>query len=249
MPAGERPSRGWVDHHRDVDVVETTLADERNLPTAALLGGRTDRRQGARELIHDGPHAHRGGDTDHRDEIVAAGVADLGQGVVLLEDRDGRSRAAALRVAAIRGLDVLVTALDDEPSALEKLGDPDRSLTLLVRELRLRVDRAREGEERVAALVDGFDRALCERFRIAHVAAWCPAMSARMTRSSARSASSKRSAACSEARPRRRATFAISAMNRARKKRKACVPSPSESPWRRASTPYSRPSVSACAMS
>jgi len=57
---------------------------------------------------------------------------------------------------------------------------------------------------------------------------------------------SNRSAACSDANERLRATFAISDMKRARKKRKACVPSPSESPWRRASTPYSRPSTSAC---
>src|SRR2546428_7745909 len=133
-------------------------------------------------------------------------MPDLGQRVVPREDRDRRSGAASLRVAAIRGLDVLVAAFDGEPSALEELGDAERGLALFVGELGLRMDRAREREQRVAPLIDRLDRALCQRLRIAHVA-WWPAMSARITRSSARSASSNSSAACSDARPRRRATF------------------------------------------
>jgi hypothetical protein len=51
-------------------------------------------------------------------------VSDLSEGVVLLEDRDRRSGAPALRIAAIRRLDVLVAALDRESGALEELGDP-----------------------------------------------------------------------------------------------------------------------------
>src|SRR6267143_2207641 len=237
-----------MDHHRDVHIVEAAGANERDLPAAALLRGRADSDDLSRQLVHHRADSDRCGHADHRDQVVTARVSDLSEGVVLLEDRDRRSGAPALRIAAVRRLDVLVAALDRESRALEELGDPERGLALLVRELGLRVDRARQREERVTTLVDRLDRALCDRLWIAQCD-WCPAMSARITRSSARSASSKSSAACSEARPRRRATVAISAMNRARKKRKACVPSPSESPCRRASTPYSRPSTSACAMS
>src|SRR5205814_1770989 len=231
-----------------VDIVEPARANERHLAAAALLRGCADGGEPARELVHHRAHADGCGDADHRDEVVPAGMADLGERVVLLEDRDRWSGRSALRVAAIGGLDVLVSALNGEARAFEKLGDPEGGFPLLVCELRLGVNGARQREERIAPLVDRLDRALRERLRVAQCD-WCPAMSARITRSSARSASSKRSAACSETRPRRRATFAISAMKRARKNRNACVPSPSDSPCRRASTPYSRPSTSACAMS
>src|SRR5207248_7050861 len=125
--------------------------------------------EGAGKLIHHRANADRRGYADHRDEVVTAGMADLGEGVVLLEDRDGRSRPTAFRISPIGGLDVLVAALDREAGALEELGDAKSGLALLVRELGLGVDRAGQREERVAPLVDRFDRALRERLRIAQV--------------------------------------------------------------------------------
>src|SRR5207245_3684936 len=107
------------------------------------------------------------GDADHRDEIVAAGVSDLGERVVFLKDRDRWTRRAALRVAAIARLDAAVAALHTEPRAFEELGDAQRGLALLVCELGLRVDGAREGEQRLTPLVDRFDRALAEGLGIA----------------------------------------------------------------------------------
>ena len=167
VPARERSSGSRVDHHRDVDVVEAAGANERHLAAAALLRGCTDRRELSRQLIHHRAHAHGRGDADHRDEVVAARVSDLSEGVVFLEDRDRRSGTSAFRVAPIRGLDVLVAALDRESRALEELGDADGGLSLFIRELGLRVDRAREREERVATLVDRLDRALGKRLRVA----------------------------------------------------------------------------------
>ena len=90
-----------MDHHRDVHVVESALPDERHLAAAAFLRRRADRGEAAGHLVHHGAHADGRGHADHRDEVVAARVADLSEGVVLLKDRDGRARAAAFRIAAI----------------------------------------------------------------------------------------------------------------------------------------------------
>ena len=95
-------------------------------------------------------------------------MPELGKCVVLLQDRDGGPGSAAVRVAAIRGLDVLVLALDAEARALEELGEADRRFALLIGDLGLRVQRARERIERVAALVDRLQRALVQRLRITH---------------------------------------------------------------------------------
>ena len=209
-----------MDHHRHVHVVEAARANERDLPATALLRRGADGRELARELVHHRAHPDGRGDADHRDEVVPAGMPDLGERVVLLEDRDRWPGRSTLRVAAVRGLDVLVAALHGESRPLQELGDPERGLALLICQLRFRVNGARQREERIAPLIDRLDRALRERLRVAQ-GDWCPAMRARITRSSARSASSKRSAACSETSPRRRATFAISAMKRARKNRNA----------------------------
>src|SRR5919204_3769184 len=149
-----------MDHHRDVHVIEATSAQERDFASAALFRRRADRRETPGELIHDGANSHRSGDAHHRDEVVAAGVADLGEGVILLKDRDRRTRSPPLRVAAIARLDPPIAALDAESGAFEELGEADRGLALFKSELGLRVDRARQSEERVAPLLDRAERAL-----------------------------------------------------------------------------------------
>src|SRR3989442_2445955 len=168
MTSGEGSAGRGVDHHRGITGVEPAGPDERDLAAAAFLRGRADRGELPRQLIYDRPHADRSRDADHRDEVVAAGVPDLGERVVLLEDRDRRSGRPALRVPAIAGFDPPVAALDTEAGALKELGDPQRGLALLVRELRLGVYRARECKQRIAPLVDRLDRALRQRLRIAH---------------------------------------------------------------------------------
>src|SRR5207302_828378 len=117
------------------------------------------------------------------------------QRVVLREDRDRGAFRLAGGVAAVRRLEILVLPLDGEAVRLEELGELRRRLALLVSDLGLAVDRERELDERRAAIVDRADRLLAEGLRVGHDAR-CPSMSARITVSSARSASSNSAAAC-----------------------------------------------------
>src|SRR5439155_5771195 len=119
--------------------------------------GRPDRGELPGELIHDRLDADRRGDAHHRDEVMAAGVADLGEGVIFLKDRDRWSGSTAFRVTAVARLDAAITARHVEPSTFEELGDAERGLALFIRELGLGVDRPRQREERIAPLVDRLD--------------------------------------------------------------------------------------------
>ena len=69
-------------------------------------------------------------------------MSEFGQRVVLREDRDTRTAALPGRVAPVRGLDPSVAALDLEAVLLQEVGEAGGSLTLLVRGLGVRVDRA-----------------------------------------------------------------------------------------------------------
>src|SRR5439155_4421768 len=88
-----------------------------------------------------------------RDRVVTAGVADRRQRVVLAHDRDRRA-LAGLERRAKRGLDSSHTALDLESLRGEELGEPAGRLDLLIAELGIVVDPARELLEVVAEAVD-----------------------------------------------------------------------------------------------
>src|SRR5207245_10780331 len=167
MPARERSAGGRVDHHRDVHVVEAARANERDLPATALLRWGADCGELARELVHHRAHSDGCGDADHGDEVVPAGVPDLGERVVLLEDRDRWPGRATLRVAAVRGLDVLVAALHGESRPLEDLGDPERDLAFLVCQHRFYLNRERRSEYSIAPLRHRLDRPLLARLPLA----------------------------------------------------------------------------------
>ena len=80
-----------MDHHRDVHVVESAGADERDLAAAALLRGRADRGDAPRKLVDHLAYRDGGGRADHRDEVVPAAVPEVGERVVFGEDRDTRA--------------------------------------------------------------------------------------------------------------------------------------------------------------
>ena len=90
---------GGVDHHRGVDAVEGPGSDHEDLAAAALLGrGAQDHDPSAaapRPARRRRARAEPGGG----DDVVPAGVADAGQGVVLAQHGDGRARAVPARAS------------------------------------------------------------------------------------------------------------------------------------------------------
>ena len=142
MATREAPAGGGVDHHRGVDVVEGARPQQRDLSAAAFLRGGSDRRDRPLDVRDDLADRDRRRGADHRDEVVSAAVSEFGQRVVLREDRDTGAAALPGRVAPVRGLDAPVAALDLEAVLLQEIGEASGSLTLLVRGLGIRMDRA-----------------------------------------------------------------------------------------------------------
>ena len=146
-----------VDHHGAVHALEHAPRDEPVLPAAALLGGRADHldstlRQHGLGQREPGARARAGG----RDHVVAAGMADAGQGVVLAHDGDGGS-LAGVDGRAEGGLHTGHALLDLEALVAEELGEPAHRLFLLIAQLGMVMDAAGEGLELVTETVDGLD--------------------------------------------------------------------------------------------
>ena len=77
-----------VDHHRGVHAVEVAGVDQVDLAAAALLRGRAQQHDGEVELVGDRGQPDGGAERRRGDDVVAAGVADVGQRVVLRAQRD-----------------------------------------------------------------------------------------------------------------------------------------------------------------
>ena len=82
---------GGVHHHRRVDAVEGALLDHEDLAAAALLGRGAQDHDPPAELVGEGRGGEPGAEPGGGDDVVAAGVADAREGVVLAEDGDGRA--------------------------------------------------------------------------------------------------------------------------------------------------------------
>src|SRR2546428_4177630 len=146
-----------VDHHRRVHVLEDPRLHQLDLARAALLRGRPDHLDAARE--REGAERHGQGHprarARGRDDVVAAGVADAGQRVVLGHDCDRRSGPSAVDRRAERRGEAAHGALDPGAVLGEELGEPRVRLLFLERELRMVVDSVGEGLELVREAVDG----------------------------------------------------------------------------------------------
>lgn len=79
-----------VEHERGVDVVEDPGLGLQGLPAAALLGRGAHRRHRTGVEGQRGPGGERRSQAGGGDQVVAAGVPQAGQGVVLQQQRDRR---------------------------------------------------------------------------------------------------------------------------------------------------------------
>ncbi len=124
-----------VEHHRGVDASEGTGVEQPDLAAAALLRGRADEIDRAREGIALPREREERAQRAARDEVVPAGVSDLGERVVLGEDGDLRPCAAA-DARAEGGGEAAEAPLDGHARGLHGLGDPRGGAVLLVTKLR-----------------------------------------------------------------------------------------------------------------
>ncbi len=153
--------RTGVDHHRGVHAVERAPVQQQRLPGAALLGRCADHPDGESEPVGVGGEAERGAEAGGGDEVVAAGVAEAGQGVVLADDRDGDRSAAGAR--AERGGQAGGAGGDRKAVLAQQLGAPLGSPVFLERDLRVGVDAAAERQQLVPVGEDALAHGLLRR--------------------------------------------------------------------------------------
>ena len=143
---------GGVDHEGGVDAGEGACVDQPQLAAAALLRGRSDHGHPAAELVGQcsrrQPRPQPGGG----DDVVAAGVPDGGQRVVLAQDGDRRTGGAGMGLE--RGVDAPRGAGDAEALILEYLSQQVVGEAFLVAQLGPGVDLVGQVDQDVAAPVD-----------------------------------------------------------------------------------------------
>ena len=81
-----------VDHHRRVDALEGALLGHEDLAAAPFLGRRAQDQHPPARLLGERGGGQPGPEPGGADDVVAAGVADDRQGVVLAQHRDRRAR-------------------------------------------------------------------------------------------------------------------------------------------------------------
>ena len=147
-----------VDHHGDVDAFECTALEHELLAADVLFGGGTEHEEGDGVGGDGGLEADGACHAAGGDEVVAAGVADLGEGVVLAEVGDGDGAFAP--AGGEGGLEAESAALDGEAACFESVGEEPGSAGLLEGELGVAVDVEADLGELGARVFDGVDRLL-----------------------------------------------------------------------------------------
>ncbi len=122
-----------VIEQRGIDAGEQPVIDHDLLAAPPLLGRRPEEHDLARQLVRDGGQGDRRADTGRGHRVVAAAVAETGQGVVLGEDPDAWAVAAVTATAAAAcrpdgRREAARRVLHLEPVLAEDLGDPGRPL-------------------------------------------------------------------------------------------------------------------------
>ncbi len=152
-PRGGDVDRTGMQHHGRGDVIECSGLEQQGFSAAGFLRGCADQRHGESEVVgHLGQRqrsAHRG----RRDDVVAAGMSDLGQRVVLGADADDQRTAAEVR--AKRGVQPAGRTGDLEAVLGDQCLRLGAAAVLCEREFRLGVNRVRQLDQIATASLDG----------------------------------------------------------------------------------------------
>ena len=141
-----------VDHHRDVDVVERAVAQHEDLPAAALFGRGAQDPQATAELLCERRGGQAGTEPGGGDDVVATGVADARQGVVLADHRDGGALGADAR--AERRVEPVRVARRRDAVGLEHVAEQVVRVVLGEAQLRVVEDAVGHVEQELGAAVD-----------------------------------------------------------------------------------------------
>jgi hypothetical protein len=144
--------RRRVGHHGQVGAGEGAPVQEQDLSAAALLGGGAHHRDGQTDVVGHGGQGQGGPHRGGRDHVVAAGVADLGQGVVL--GAHGDMQWTRPGPGGEGGGQLADAHVDGEAPLGQRPGHPGRGPLLLPLDLRMGVDAVGEGDEMVPGPVD-----------------------------------------------------------------------------------------------
>jgi hypothetical protein len=128
-----------VKHHGGVHAFEDASVEQADFTAPAFLGRGADEVDVAGQLALFG-QGQEGAQRAARNQVVAASVANLGQGVVLRQDGDAGTRARA-EAGPERGRQVTDAALDLHACVLlDRVGEPGGCLMLFEAQLRVGVN-------------------------------------------------------------------------------------------------------------
>jgi hypothetical protein len=137
--------------------VERALLEHHGLAAKVLLAGRAEHLDRDAEVVGHRGEQQSGGHRGGRDDVVAAGVADARQRVVLGEQADDELAVAVAR--GYRSGQVRDSRADREPGVFQRGGDQGAGVVLGEPELRIRVDGVAQPHRLVAdrrqVLLDG----------------------------------------------------------------------------------------------
>ena len=150
-------ARPRVDEHCRVELVEGAATGHYRLAAVDLLRRRADGRDAPARLRQNATHRDRGAGRAGGDEVVAAGVAEAAEGIVLGEEGDARSLFAA--GGAKGGREVAEGAFDAEVVLLQVVAEPAAGLLFLEAGLGVVVDAVAEVDESVPLRLDLVDNA------------------------------------------------------------------------------------------
>ncbi len=153
VDAGEVGARR-VDHERGVDAVEGPGCGEVDLAATALLGRRAEDGEASAQLLGDRGRGEPGAEAGRADDVVAAGVPDLGQRVVLAQHGHVRAVGVGPRGGGEGGVEAVGVALDLQPGLVEHRGEGVVGVVLGVPELGVGVQVVGDLDQLVGPPVD-----------------------------------------------------------------------------------------------
>ena len=139
-------------HERQMGPEPRPALEEHRLAAAVLLRGGAEHDDGEVELVGEGGEGEARSDRGGRDEVVAAAVTDLREGVVL--GAQHHPERPVTGDALDRRREPVGAARDDVPAALERVCDRRGGVMLGERRLGASVDAAAQRHEFVVVRVD-----------------------------------------------------------------------------------------------